>query len=97
MKFYNDPKLVAKTPVITVFLLEWANISQLWRMWHEHSALGQSMYAWISVQFALWFWINFYRVLVPDNKFAIRATIVGCILNAAVIFSVAYFRYVVGS
>lgn len=92
MKFLSNKDLVAKSPVLTTFLLEWANVSQLWQMWTQQTARGQSLLAWISVQVALWIWINYYRVLLPEHKFPRVATLVGCGLNLLVILSVCYFR-----
>jgi len=94
MKFYNNPAIVAKTPIATVLLLEYANIGQLYRMWHEHTAAGQNLWSWISVGIALLFWLNFYRVICPQEKFAFWATVLGFFLNSAVWLTVVYFRYI---
>ncbi len=90
----SDTKWVARTPIATTLLLEYANVGQLWRMWHVHSALGQNVWSWAAVNAALWLWLNFYRVIVPGgmHSFAARATMVGIVLNGAVIASVVYFR-----
>ena len=95
MNFISNKNLVSKTPIITSILLEYANIGQLYRMWAEHSAKGQSIWSWASVGLALWLWLNFYRVMLPNEKFAYRATIIGIILNALVILSVLWFNYIV--
>lgn len=95
MTFISDPKLVNKTPIITVLLLESANLGQIVRMWTEHTAAGQSLLSWISVNVALWLWGNFYRVCCPEQKYAIYANMMGICLNAAVILTVVWFRYVV--
>lgn len=87
------PKLVDKTPIITTLLLEGANLQQLWRMWTEGTAAGQSITAWMSVNAALILWLNFYLVFNRDNKWAIRGTAFGILLNSLVILTVAYFRY----
>jgi uncharacterized membrane protein YbaN (DUF454 family) len=94
VRWLNDPALVQRTPMVTVFLLEGANISQLWRMWTEHSALGQSVQGWILVNLALVLWLNFYRVCLPpgQRRWAIVSTGIGWCLNMAVILSVLYFR-----
>lgn len=91
---WNNPDLVAKTPLAAVVFLESANVGQLWRMWHVHSALGQNLASWLAVQCALWLWINFYRVLVPKEKRgpAMAGTAVGIILNACVCLTVIYFH-----
>lgn len=91
----TNPKIVDKTPIVTVFLLEGANVQQLWRMWTEWTAAGQSVGAWLSVNIALWLWLNFYLVFNRENKFAIWGTAIGIVLNALVMLTVIYFRYFV--
>ena len=63
MKFWNDPEWVAKTPLVTVGLFESANVGQIVRMLTHHTAAGQSLVSWVSVNAALWAWANFYRVM----------------------------------
>jgi hypothetical protein len=94
VRLLSDAKWVARTPMLTVALLEYANIGQLWRMWREQSALGQNVWSWIAVNAALWLWLNYYRVIVPGGlrSTAARATMVGIALNGAVIATVIYFR-----
>jgi hypothetical protein len=93
VRAWNDRGLVARTPLATTFLLEYANAGQLVRMWSEQSALGQSLWSWLSVGLALALWWNFYRVMLPGDRFARRCTAFGLVMNAAVCFSVAWFRY----
>lgn len=88
-----EHKWVLRTPVLTTLLLESANVQQLWRMWTEHTAAGQSLTAWVCVNIALLLWLNFYLVITPEAKWAIRGTAFGVCLNAAVILSVFYWRY----
>lgn len=94
-EFWNDESIVEKTPVVTTALLESANAGQLWHMWTEWTADGQSLVAWIFVNMALLLWLNFYRVCTPDQKWAFWATAFGVAMNASVIFTVALFRYVI--
>lgn len=94
MKWYRNPKLVDKTPLVSVALLEIANIQQLWRIWTEWTAAGQSIGGWLCVQIALWLWLNFYLTFNRDNKFAIYGTALGIVMNASVLVSVVLFRYV---
>lgn len=91
-RFWNNPAVVAKTPIATVFLLEGANVGQIARMWAAHSALGQNVWSWVLVNAALWLWLNFYRVITPDEVWASAATALGIALNAGVIASVIWFR-----
>ena len=89
----NDKTWVARTPMLTVILLEYASVGQLWRMWTQHSALGQNVWSWVAVNLALWLWLNFYRVCAGGlNTWAARATMLGIVLNGAVIASVTYLR-----
>ena len=96
MSIFSDPKWVGRTPLVSVGLLELANIQQLFRMWTEWTAAGQSLWGWIFVQIALWLWLNFYRVLTPNEKFAIYGTALGVVMNSLVILSIIFFRYIVG-
>ena len=91
--FWNDPVLVSKTPLVTVVLLEFGNLSQLYRMWQERTSAGQSLWAWVSVGIALCLFLNFYRVVCPEQKFAFWSTAVGIALNTCVWLTVLYFRY----
>ena len=86
-------KWVARTPILSVLLLEAANVSQITRMWTERSAEGQSVLGWVSVNMALWLWLNFYLTFNRAQKFAIYGTILGITINSLVILSVLYFRY----
>jgi hypothetical protein len=93
MKLFNNAKLVEKTPIVTTLLLEYANAGQVWRMWAERSAEGQSLAAWMAVSLALLLWLNFFRVCTPDRKWAFRCQLLGCAMNALVILTVIRFRY----
>lgn len=92
MKPWSNPKWVTKTPIVTAFLLEGANLHQLWQMWHEHSSLGQSPWGWLQVNLAMWLWLNFYRVMTPDAKWAMRMTFLGICVNTLVILSTLFFK-----
>lgn len=89
----RDPAWVGKVPIVTTFLLEAANVQQLVRMWTERTAAGQSLTAWMSVNVALWLWLQFYHTFTPDQRLAIWGTRVGIALNSAVILTVVFFRY----
>jgi hypothetical protein len=93
---WSRPAWVAKTPILTTLLLEAANVSQLWRMWTERSAEGQSLAGWALVTAALLLWWNFYRVCTPDQIIARRACVVGIAFNLAVVATVTYFRFFAG-
>jgi uncharacterized membrane protein YbaN (DUF454 family) len=97
VKLLRNDKFASVTPVITALLLEGANVGQLFQMWSERSALGQSVWSWVMVNLALWLWLNFYHVKCPQEKFAIWATRAGIFLNSMVVASVVYFRYCVGA
>ena len=94
LQLLSDKTWVLRTPIISVILLEAANVQQLWQMWVlDHSAKGQSITAWLSVQLALWLWLNFYRVITPEAKWAIWGTRLGIALNMLVVLSVLYWRH----
>lgn len=93
VKWYRQPKLVEKTPLVAVGLLEAANVQQLYQMWTEWTAAGQSLTGWISVNLALILWLNFYLTFNREQKFAVYGTAFGILMNASVIASVIFFRY----
>jgi uncharacterized protein with PQ loop repeat len=84
--------LVDKTPILTTLLLEYANIGQIYRMWHEQSAKGQNVWSWLAVNVALWLWFNYYRIKLPNEHFARWATAVGILINSIVIISTIHFH-----
>jgi hypothetical protein len=92
--FWNDRRIVGRTPMLTFVLLEGANLGQIKRLWTERTAEGQSLASWLMVFVALLLWFNFYRVITPDQKWAIRAGALGMALNALVCLSVVYFRWI---
>jgi hypothetical protein len=63
-------------------------------MWTEFTAAGQSLWSWLAVNAALWLWLMFYQRFTPDQVWAIRSAKVGIAINAAVILTVFYFRYI---
>ena len=93
-RWYRNPRFVSYTPMLVSLFMEYANAGQLWRMWHEHSALGQNLSSWVAVHITLWLWLNFDLVIVPggSKSWAFRATALGLVLNTGVIFTVIYFR-----
>ena len=95
-RFWNDPAIVAYSPIATTCLLEGANISQMVRMWTQRTAAGQSLLAWVCVGSALLLWANWYRIVTPEQRIARFTIKIGIALNFGVILSVAYFRYAVG-
>lgn len=95
MKFWQNPKIVNKTPIITSMLIDGAAIGQIARMWREQSALGQSLVSWCSVIVALILWDNFYRVITPDQKWALITIKISIVLNVLIVASIIWFRYVI--
>jgi uncharacterized protein with PQ loop repeat len=89
----TNPKIVDKTPLVAVTLLEFGNAQQLFQMWTTQTADGQSLTGWITVNVALWLWTNFYLVFNKANKFAIWGTAFGILMNFSVILTVIWFRY----
>jgi hypothetical protein len=93
MKILTNPKFVSKFPIATVFFLEGANIQQIYKMWSEHTAAGQSVGGWLFVWVALVMWSWYYKVCVPweNAKWAFWTTLTGVFINSFVIFSVLYW------
>jgi hypothetical protein len=87
LRLLSDKRIVSKTPILTTFLLEIANVLQLWEMWTTGTAEGQSTQGWICVNLALLLWYNFYRVMSPELVWAKRSTAVGIAINSIVILS----------
>jgi uncharacterized protein with PQ loop repeat len=77
-------------PVAAQVLLEWANVSQLVRMWREHTAAGQSLVGWLSVFAALLLFLAFYRHKRLTT--VVYTTAFGLLMNTLVILTVLYFR-----
>lgn len=92
MKWISDKKIVAKTPIVTVILLEFANIGQIINIIKEKSSTDHSLVSWILVCLALILWLNFYRVICPEQKIAFYSTLVGIFINLSLIFTIIYFR-----
>lgn len=91
--FWSDPYYVSKSPLFSTAVFEYANVSQIIRMWTEHTAAGQSLLAWIAVCAGLCLYWNFYRVITPDEKVVRWMSCVGLIANIGVILSVIYWRF----
>jgi hypothetical protein len=91
----NDPAVIGKTPIITTIFLCWSNFQQLWQMWTEHTSAGQSLSGWVTLGVVLWLFLNFYRVCCPKERFIFWGTVLECVVNVAVIFTVIWFRYFV--
>lgn len=92
-RFWSDPSFVKHSPIFSGVVFEYANISQIIRMWTEHTAAGQSLTAWIAVFFGLALYSNFYRVFLPEQVIARVINGMGLLANLAVIVSVIWFRF----
>lgn len=86
-------ELVLKTPIVTALLIEGGAVQQIYRIWSEGSAAGQSLTGWIGVTIAVMLWLNFYKVITPEAKWAIRTTTLAVFLNATIVASIVYWRY----
>lgn len=91
--WYLRKEVCVYAPVLATALLEYANVGQLWRMWTERTAAGQSVTSWFAVFLALACYNQFYRVCVPDQKWAYRMNVLGMVMNLSVCLTVIYFRY----
>lgn len=92
VRFWNDPKVVENTPIVTTALLEMANAGQLLQMWSRKTAAGQNLWGWLSVWAALILWCRFYRICCPEQKKAYYFTCFGVFMNTLVWLTVLYFR-----
>jgi uncharacterized membrane protein YbaN (DUF454 family) len=92
-RFLNNQRLVSLTPIFASCIFETASAGQIFEMWRQHSALGQSIFSWSIITLALLMWLNFYRVKTPNEKIAIWMTVFAICTNAIVISTVAYFKY----
>lgn len=86
----TEERAIDLIPIATTILLEGANVSQLIRMWTEHTAAGQSLLAWLSVCLALGLWAFYYWR--KGLRTALWATLGGIVMNLAVVASVIYWR-----
>jgi hypothetical protein len=94
---WKDPVWVGRTPILTACLLDGGAIGQIVRMWREQTAAGQSLTSWCAVVAALCLWLNFYRVITPDQKWAIRVQALSIAINIAIVATIVWFRYVVSA
>jgi uncharacterized membrane protein YbaN (DUF454 family) len=91
-KLLDNPRFVSFTPIFAAIIFETASIGQLYQMWSEQSAKGQSLLSWSIITLALLLWLNFYRVKTPDEKIAIWQTVFAIFTNFLVIGTVLYFK-----
>ena len=92
-RWWQNPALVSKTPLVTSLLLDGGAVGQIVRMCREHTAAGQSLTSWCMVVAALVLWLNFYRVKTPGETIAIRMTAFSVAINTAIVLTILYFRY----
>lgn len=90
----SNKAIVKYTPILTAILIEGGVISQLVRMWTMGSAMDQSLLGWIFIWCALLLWFNYYRVFLPNEKFAKWSTVGGLAINTIAIISVVWLRYI---
>lgn len=95
MRFLSDKEIWKHSPIVTSLLLEGATVGQMFRMWTERTAAGQSLSSWVSVGVALLIWFNWYRIFTPEQKIARYTVALSLIFNVCVISTVVYFRYFV--
>lgn len=89
---WNNPKIVSKTPIATLLLIESSSVTQLHRMWSESTAAGLSLQSWLLIVAARLLWWNFYRVITPEQWLARVGSTLGILLDLSVIVSVLWFR-----
>ena len=89
---WNNKKWVARTPLLSTFLVESANLIQLARVWQEGTGRGQSITAWMCIGLALLVRFNYYRVIMPNQRLARICVLVGMVINVALIVSLFLIR-----
>lgn len=89
----SNKEIWKHSPIVTTLLLEGASIGQLIQMWTTRTAEGQSLWAWLAVEFALLLWFNWYRLFTPDQIIARYTCAFGLVMNFFVILTVIWFRY----
>lgn len=89
---WNNKKLVNRTPLLSTFLVESANLMQLARIWQEGTGKGQSITAWVCIGLALVVRFNYYRVIMPNQSLARMCVLAGMAINVALIVSLFIIR-----
>lgn len=97
MRWWNNPEVVSKTPLVAILLFCWFSVWQIWQMWSERTAAGQNLWGWISLWLALVGFLNFYRVCCPKEKLAYWGTVIEILIETVATLTVLYFRYYAGS
>lgn len=97
MNPFSNPKLVAKTPILSFILIEGGALGQIVRMLREGSAAGQNLWSWVAVAVMLGFWFNYYRVMTPTLILPRFTALVGVAINLGIVATIVFFRYVLGS
>ncbi len=92
MNFLNDPKIISKTPILSIGLMQISNLFQMYKIWSEKSADGQSLVGWILVEIALFIWLHFYYICCPKETTAIFSNYLAIIINFLVILSIIKFQ-----
>lgn len=87
------PNTINKAPILATVLLEYANVGQLYRMWHDRTAAGQELTSWVAVCLALICYCVFFKVCTPEQKWARYMNLLGVGMNLLVCATVIYFRY----
>lgn len=83
--------LVDYFPLFSSMLIEYGNMSQLYKMWTAHTAAGQNIYGYFTVMLALLLWVIFYRLRLPGNKIAFYVTCFGVGSMLAIMTTIWHF------
>lgn len=90
---FSDPSFVGRWfPLAGGAFFLWNYFGQLYRMWSQQTAAGQSLAGWIGLWAALWAYWHFYRVCAPQERVAIWTVGAELVVNAAVIATVFWFQ-----
>lgn len=94
MRKLTDPLFVGKWfPIGGAAFFLWGYLGQIWHMWSQHTAAGQSLVGWLELWLALWAYWHFYRTCCPKETIAIWSVFAEIVVNWFVILSVIRFQY----
>lgn len=87
-----SPKIVSKFPVIAGILFFSNSLSQIIRIWINHSSKDQSLIGWISLTITLWILLIFYKICCPKEHYMFWSTVVEILVNLFLILSILMFK-----
>lgn len=80
-------RVIDSLPMLASVLIEAGNLGQLYRMWTQHSALGQNVWSYVAVLAALIMWLLYYRFRL-GRTLAYYVTWIAVFMMAAIIVTI---------